>query len=352
MCRRLIRKARKMELIERYIREIERRLPKKLRNDVTKELRSALQDAVEARSSAEGQDADDEIIEDVLREFGPPDRIARSYMPGNQFLIGPRFYPSYILTLKISISVIAAIVFLGVVFFLHRASLSHAQFLAVLLKTIGRFPLTALTSLGIITFVFALIERYATEDARPAKGADESWNPAELPPLDDPNRIDRVAFIVGTCIYVIFFLWLNFFPEYVGIFYHTSKTGWGFLPLLSSEFKPHLYRLDIFWSLSCIFNYTLLRAGRWQTWSRLWDIAITLFAIYITYLMLTGPPILALDSYWLAAHNVSAGAREALEDLLLPTLMMIARIIMVALIIMFARDALQHARRLVRRRPA
>jgi hypothetical protein len=341
-----------MELIERYIREVERRLPKGLRNDVTKELRSLLQDAVDARSAAEGRDAGDEVIEDVLREFGPPASMARSYLPSSQFLIGPRFYRSYILTLKVSISVIAAIVLLGVIFFLHRASLTHAQFLTVLLRTIGRFPLTAMTTLGIITFVYALIERYATEETGQTEQVEEAWNPADLPPLEDPDRINRVSFILGTCIYVIFFLWFNFFPEYVGIFYHTSKTGWGFLPLLSDEFKPHLYRLDIFWALSCIFNYALLRAGRWQRWSRLCDFSLSLFAIYITYLMLTGPPILELDPYWLAARDVSQSVREALEGVLLPVLMMIVRIAMAGCIVIFALDALQHLKKILRRRPA
>lgn len=63
-----------MELIERYVHEVGRRLPKKQRADVEAELRSLLMDALEARAGAAPaagapSEADQAA---VLVEFGPP----------------------------------------------------------------------------------------------------------------------------------------------------------------------------------------------------------------------------------------------------------------------------------------
>ena len=70
-----------MKLIDRYVREIGRRLPQKSRADIEKEIRSALEDMLEDRSKKEGRDVDDEMTAAVLKEYGQPDKVAASYLP-------------------------------------------------------------------------------------------------------------------------------------------------------------------------------------------------------------------------------------------------------------------------------
>ena len=61
-----------MNLIDRYVHQVGKRLPKKQRTDVEAELRSLLSDMVEDRAQTKVNKADEEIIVDVLRDFGSP----------------------------------------------------------------------------------------------------------------------------------------------------------------------------------------------------------------------------------------------------------------------------------------
>ena len=76
-----------MDLIDRYIAEVGRYLPAKNRADIQAELRSSLVDNLEARA---GENPSEEDTAQVLKEFGPPRKVAASYWPEGQYLIGPR----------------------------------------------------------------------------------------------------------------------------------------------------------------------------------------------------------------------------------------------------------------------
>ena len=84
-----------MDLIERYIAEVGRHLPRKQRVDVQTELRSLLQDMVEDRAQTKVEKADEEIVTAVLLEMGPPQKVAASYQSRPEYLIGPQLYPVY-----------------------------------------------------------------------------------------------------------------------------------------------------------------------------------------------------------------------------------------------------------------
>ena len=80
-----------MELIERYVNDVGRRLPKKQRDEVRRELRSALLDAVEP---SEGEPSEADVVA-ALTRMGPPETVAASYRPADQYLIGPELYPDF-----------------------------------------------------------------------------------------------------------------------------------------------------------------------------------------------------------------------------------------------------------------
>ena len=65
-----------MELIERYLNEVGRRLPKSKRSDICDELRSTLDDALEDRSI--GRPTETDVVA-MLNEFGSPQSVAASY---------------------------------------------------------------------------------------------------------------------------------------------------------------------------------------------------------------------------------------------------------------------------------
>ena len=63
-----------MGLIDRYVTEVGQNLPRKERADLEAEIRSLIEDTLEARSQAEGRAADENLMVEVLKEFGPPRR--------------------------------------------------------------------------------------------------------------------------------------------------------------------------------------------------------------------------------------------------------------------------------------
>ena len=58
-----------MKLIERYVTEVGKHLPRKNRLDIETELRSTLEDMLEDRSQQTGRPADEALTEELLQEL-------------------------------------------------------------------------------------------------------------------------------------------------------------------------------------------------------------------------------------------------------------------------------------------
>jgi len=121
-----------MELIERYLQEIGRHLPANKRADILSELRSSLDDSLEARTN--GQPSEEAIVQ-IIKEMGAPRKVAASYYPEGQYLIGPEMFPFFqfifgiVLAATVGGQLIAAIVSLTVS---HRADSIVQEFLEIL----------------------------------------------------------------------------------------------------------------------------------------------------------------------------------------------------------------------------
>ena len=77
------------DLIERYVREVGRHLPRSRRADVLAELRELLRDQIDDAAEERPLVDRDGITAEVLRAMGPPDRVARGYAPATDVWIGP-----------------------------------------------------------------------------------------------------------------------------------------------------------------------------------------------------------------------------------------------------------------------
>ena len=83
-------------MIDRYIYDVTRRLPKNQRQDIDAELRGLIEDMVEERSP-QPEKSD---LEAVLTELGRPSALAAKYRGSKRFLIGPELFDVYFLVLK------------------------------------------------------------------------------------------------------------------------------------------------------------------------------------------------------------------------------------------------------------
>ena len=147
-----------MELLDRYVNEVGKHLPRKNRADIQAELRSTLEDMLEERSQKAGQPVDEAMVEDLLRSYGAPKKVAATYLP-ERYLIGPRLYPFFTLVLKIVFAVLGALALIG----LGIAIATGPADMADIARTIGRSLLSyaggAISAFGNIVLVFAILER-------------------------------------------------------------------------------------------------------------------------------------------------------------------------------------------------
>jgi uncharacterized membrane protein len=122
-----------MEFIDRYVQQVGRQLPRKKRRDIMAELQSTLVDTLEARVGGEPS-VDDEI--ELLKEFGPPQKVAASYWPEGQYLIGPRLYPLFrmVLGIVLLVFVIVQLVLFGVAVVFNQEVLSFLSVLDIFIR--------------------------------------------------------------------------------------------------------------------------------------------------------------------------------------------------------------------------
>ena len=112
-----------INLIDTYVSEIGRHLPKKTRADIEAEIRSILQDMLDERCQKTGKPVDEEMTLDVLKIYGTPEIVASTYV-GERYLIGPRLYPVFITVLRIALMVIGILAAMGLGVAVYQTTLS------------------------------------------------------------------------------------------------------------------------------------------------------------------------------------------------------------------------------------
>jgi len=292
-----------MKLIDRYVTEVGKRLPLvKGRKDIENELRSTLEDMLEDRSQKSAKPADEAMEIELLKEYGAPQKVAETYNP-TPYLIGPRMFPLFLLILKI---VIAAVVF-GLTIATGIQVLTQSPMTALdLFKVIGGGLLNILSAsiaaFGNIALIFALIERFAPVSEF-KMDEEKEWDPASLMKEPEPQDVKMWEPIVAIVFTFIALSIFNFNPQLIGIYY-LDGTEWKVLPLLSEAFFRWLPLINIAWVAEIILNGMLLRAGRWNTPTRLVSIGTKIFQIVIIALLLTGQSILAITPGSLKAGGI------------------------------------------------
>ena len=292
-----------MNLIDRYIAQVGKHLPRRNRADIEAEIRSTLEDMLEERKQAKGP-ADDATVIALLKEYGSPREVAESYT-GPRYLIGPRVFPIFELVTKIVVAVLIALALVGLGLSLARSSSTGLE----LLKTIGESALGLLggliTAFGNIVLVFAILERVL-----PAKEfeEEEEWNPAELAKEPDPDRVKFGEHIFEMFFLVLFLIVFNLYPGIIGIgFFHENE--WVFIsPLLTDAFFRYLPWLNILVLLQLLFNVYLLRQGAWTVRTRVMNILLELGSIALAIAMLRGPDLVSLTTSQLAGTPLEESA--------------------------------------------
>jgi HAAS len=284
-----------MNLIDRYLSEVGKHLPRKNRQDIQRELRSILEDMLADRSQAAGQPVDEAMTVAVLKEYGSPQKVAASYLP-KRYLIGPRLYPLFLLVTQIVVTVLF-FVFLGLlVVSLYRSGLSGADFLSAASKFALNFVTGAVTALGYIVVAFAVIERSMSAQAVADELEEErsAWDPQSLAREPDPDEVKPAGSIFAILFLLLGLALFNLYPQWVGAWF-VINGEWTHIPMLAPAFFTYLPWINLLIILEIGLHLVLLRRGRWGTGTRLANIVLNLAGILLAAAMLAGPALIELN---------------------------------------------------------
>jgi hypothetical protein len=269
-----------MDLIDRYLFEVGRHLPENQRKDILTELRSILEDTLEARS--EGDPSEEDVVA-VLKEMGPPKGVAASYYAKGQYLIGPELYPLFTLVMGIVfVAIIGAQLFaLGVGYFFAMEAQPMPDSLWDIISSLP-------AAVGSVVIVFAILQRF---NVRPEQ-KEEPFNPRNLPKVGETEPISRGEQVFSTIVDVIILTWLTYFAAQGGF----SGTGEFFSNPVIVEYLPWLILSTV---LGILVDIVLLWQGRWKVWTRIMKIGVDTFSLILLGLLVQG------TNEWLAAVGVT-----------------------------------------------
>lgn len=188
--------------IERYVYDVTRRLPEKDREEVSRELTSNICDMLP-------EEADDDAVEAVLRQLGPPAALAGSYRQKQRYLISPAVYDDYIRTLKWILPLVGVIVLIvgAVLGAIEAIEGGQAQLGAFIGGALGR-GLSMGISAALQALLWTTVGFVIYERVRPNAGESlyGEWKLEDLPTTQthDKARIPRSDSIAELVIAVVF----------------------------------------------------------------------------------------------------------------------------------------------------
>ena len=170
-----------MELLDRYLHAVRFWLPKSQQEDIIAELGEDLRSQIEEREAQIGHPVDEESLGEILKQRGNPMLVAGRYLP-QRSVIGPALYPIYQFILKLIILWILPPIFILVVG--PATILSGRDPLAAMVGTLWTLLMAAVFAFGVITLVFAVMERYPHESML-------QWDPRKLPRVPPAKAVSR-----------------------------------------------------------------------------------------------------------------------------------------------------------------
>ena len=312
-------------LIDNYVSEVGRRLPRKNRADIEAEIRSVLQDMLEERSQKADKPVEDEMILGVLKTYGAPEKVAATYQ-GERYLIGPRLYPIFRLVLRIVLIVGAVLVVVMMGVAIARTPGTPQSAIGTILMALGNYIVYMLTALGNIVLIFAILEwalfRAGTKIDLKGLPKEKDWEPRSLLKISAPNQVkmvDTIIEIVGAFAAIVVF---NFYPQIIGFGYFSNGNwyvGAGSapsVPLLSEAFFYFVPYLTLVWVLTMLLDIILLRMGHWTVVTRICLIGLKIVNIVIAAGMLGVPSLLAITTTSLTSVLGNAQAAQTLMTMI------------------------------------
>jgi hypothetical protein len=312
----VVKQGERMNLIDRYITEVGKHLPRRNRTDIEAEIRSTLEDMLEERT--QGKDpADETTVMELLKEYGAPRQVAATYKT-HQYLIGPRLFPIFETVIKIVLAVVAGASLIGLAVSLAKTGLTGPEFVSSIGEWFGGLISGWMAAFGNVVLVFAILER--TRAAHEIEKEFKEWDPKELKSEPDPDQIDRpdhIATIIFTFLGLVI---LNLYPNLLAIRYLNDGT-WVSIPVLTEAFFRFLPWINILSLVQIIFHGSMLGQRMWTPVTRLLGILVEIAGMILAIVLLRTPGVLNFTSeVWSAISNAETAETLSRLFAVLPTL--------------------------------
>ena len=287
-------------LLESYLAEIARHLPRNGREDVLGELRDDLTEQVKERAHAAGRAADSEDEHAVLRLWGHPLKLASQYK-SRRYLIGPEIYPAYLQTLRITLLIgLGVWLLFAIVVGAINENSPFIQTLSLkgLLNTLVEI---GIWTAGIVTVVFLSIE-----SSGEGFGWYKNWTPDRLSVGSAP--LDYSAVVTNLVTEAVFLLMWNRLVGFGWTQYllEAENTAGSWLaeasvaPTLGALFYPMNVLVGLFLGLHI---YVLVR-GFWPRWASKAELGLCLVLSLLLMGLVSTSPLIVLSedfaklSFW------------------------------------------------------
>jgi hypothetical protein len=245
-----------MNLIERYIYAVIRRLQPKQRPDIEQELRALISDMLTESNN-------EKDIEEVLQKLGDPARLADNYRGKKRFLIGPDNYDKYTTILRI----VLGAVFIGIsvaVAVGYVANPPEHLFTAIT-RYLGSLFVASLQVFAWVTVGFAFFEYYGPSDGTDADEDETEWKVADLPPLPIKETLIKPHEpIIGIVFTVLALIVFNLSSELIGVYSFDQGSLVRIVPLFAPQsLRTYLPYINILFALGLLKETAKLYMGRW-----------------------------------------------------------------------------------------
>ncbi len=266
-----------MEMIDRYIYAVTKNLPESEREDVERELRANIEDML-------GQNYSKDNIKTVLEELGDPEELADEYRGAKRYLIGPKYYVTYITVLKLVISIVAAVIGAVTLFSVLIKQPEPGQLINYIIASftsVLQVVISGVAGAAIwVTVIFAVIEKSNAKIMR----KDTPWSIDKLPQKPTKTtKISRGGVIVSLIFYVLWIGVVILSPNIIGIY----EAGYGMTPLFDTVVLSHYLPLILALSAFGMFVAVIkLIYGRWNGKIAVLNLIMNLLNVFTVVILL------------------------------------------------------------------
>jgi hypothetical protein len=265
------------DLVERYVRQVGRYLPKDERKEIENELRSLINDQLDDRYKGAPVEAD---VAELLAEFGEPRRMASSY-GREQYLVGPDLFHIMVWVLQRGWVLIPVVVVL-VKLILAFATGHEGTLIGLFLETLFLVVQAVFIFTGIVVLLFAVIQYTGVELDR----AEKDFNPRDLPPVDDGAAVDRADAAFSMAFEAFFALILFYFLRVGGLTLRFNLSDPGEVIPVSVGWLVVIIVTSIG---QILVNLAALRRGRWSVGLLLVEFGLKLLGLIGGYFVIFQP---------------------------------------------------------------